>query len=138
MLEAGDVIPYWYLWWRERERGEESGRKLRPCVVLVVILQSDGEPSRFGVLPITHSPPREDDAAVEIPATVKRRLGLDDRRSWIVCDEFNDSAWPGVDLGSTPSGLQIYGKLPRNLFEKARSLALSRIRAGKARAVNRD
>jgi hypothetical protein len=32
-------------------------------------------------LPVTHRPPTDIDAAVEIPAVVKQRLGLDSERS---------------------------------------------------------
>jgi hypothetical protein len=35
------------------------------------------------VLPITHSPPADPASAIEMPAPVKRHLGLDDDRSWI-------------------------------------------------------
>ena len=50
------------------------------------------------VLPITHTPPADPAAAVEIPAAVKRHLGLDDARSWIVVAEGNEFDWPGYDL----------------------------------------
>jgi len=36
--------------------------------------------------------------AVEISHETKRRLGLDDDRSWIVLTEANRFAWPGPDL----------------------------------------
>jgi hypothetical protein len=39
------------------------------------------------VLPVTHTPPQDADAAVEIPLAVKRRLGLDDARSWVMLTE---------------------------------------------------
>jgi hypothetical protein len=35
--EPGLVIPYLYLWRHQHEAGEESGRKTRPCVVVVVV-----------------------------------------------------------------------------------------------------
>jgi hypothetical protein len=36
------------------------------------------------VLPISHTPPADPELAVELPAATKRRLGLDDERSWVV------------------------------------------------------
>jgi hypothetical protein len=33
---------------------------------------------------------------------VKRHLGLDGERSWIVLDEINDFIWPGHDLRPVP------------------------------------
>jgi len=41
------------------------------------------------VLPISHTPPANPALAVEIPHETKRRLGLDDERSWIVLTEAN-------------------------------------------------
>ena len=41
------------------------------------------------VVPITHTPPKNPEDAVEVPAVTKRRLGLDDQRSWIVTREVN-------------------------------------------------
>ena len=51
------------------------------------------------MVPVTHSPPADPATAIEIPAVTKARLGLDAQRSWIVCNEANVFAWPG--LGST-------------------------------------
>jgi hypothetical protein len=48
---------------------------------------------RFVVLlPITHSLPIGDTVAIEIPAKVRRPMGLDDERSWVVVSEYNASA----------------------------------------------
>jgi hypothetical protein len=41
------------------------------------------------VLPITHTPPDATALAVEIPHPVKRRLGLDDARSWVILTAAN-------------------------------------------------
>jgi len=34
----------------------------------------------------------------ELPPAVKKHLGLDEERSWIVVDELNTFTWPGYDL----------------------------------------
>lgn len=82
----GLVIRYAYLWRAEHERGGEEGAKDRPCAVLLSVAQAAGGWTVV-VLPITHAPPRHDAEAVEIPAATKRRLGLDDQRSWTVLTE---------------------------------------------------
>ena len=72
------------------------------------------------VLPITHTPPSNPALAVEIPHPTKRRLGLDDDRSWIVLTEANRFVWPGPDLRlAIPGDLAsvAYGLLPRTLFK---------------------
>ena len=75
------------------------------------------------VLAISHAPPIDADEAIEIPATVKRMLGLDDKPSWIVLTEVNDFIWPGPDLshvaGSNPPRFD-YGVLPPGYFRKVR------------------
>ena len=45
------------------------------------MIDSDGA-MRVTVLPITHSPPEDRSAGVEIPAETKKRLGLDAERSY--------------------------------------------------------
>jgi len=35
--ERGLVIPFVYLWRREHEAGEESGRKIRPLLIVVAV-----------------------------------------------------------------------------------------------------
>jgi len=91
--------------------------------------------------PITHSPPDDDSACVEVPALITRDLGLDDDRQWLRFDELNSFDWPGFDLVPLPGNPSRfdYGMLPRSFFETARRAILSRIRAGKrTSALNRD
>jgi hypothetical protein len=42
--------------------------------------------------------------ASRIPAATKRRLGLDDARSWIIVTESNRFIWPGRDLRQEKAG----------------------------------
>ena len=95
--ELGLVISYAYLWSSEADEGQEEGLKDRPCA-LVLSAQDDGGDTVVAVVPVTHSPPRRPEEAVEIPPAVKRRLGLDEARSWIVVSEINRFVWPGPDL----------------------------------------
>jgi|SRR6516165_4935128 hypothetical protein len=80
--EPGLVISYAYLWHHEHEAGREEGRKDRPSVIVLVIEREADGATIVTVLPITHSPPADQNSAVEIPPPVKRHLGLDDERSF--------------------------------------------------------
>ena len=93
----GLVLRDSYLWAEEHRRGQEEGVKDRPCAVILVTAKEDGE-RVVTVLPISHTPPADPKLAVEIPAPVKRRLKLDDERSWVILTEANRFIWPGPDL----------------------------------------
>jgi hypothetical protein len=68
---AGLVIRYSYLWKREQQEGREEGLKDRPCAVVLVVTDEDGEREVL-VLPITHTPPANPIDAVEIPTETKK------------------------------------------------------------------
>jgi mRNA-degrading endonuclease toxin of MazEF toxin-antitoxin module len=74
----GLIIRYSYLWRAEYLRGQEEGVKDRPCAIVLSSVEEEGV-RRVVVLPITHTAPKEPGAAIEIPAMVKERLGLDGR-----------------------------------------------------------
>ena len=116
--EAGLVISYAYLWNREALAGQEEGRKDRPCVItLAVQRQQDGE-TWVTVLPITHSAPIDAASAVEILPAVKRHLGLDDARSWVIVSEGDQFVWPGYDLRKLRGDDSYdYGFVPPQFFE---------------------
>jgi PemK-like, MazF-like toxin of type II toxin-antitoxin system len=133
----GEVIPFWYLWWREHERGEDSGRKLRPCMV-VAVDNSDPSKPLLAVLPITHAQPDKDREALEIPTAVKLHLGLDNDRSWVICDEQNEFHWPGYDIGSTPRGAPSYGGVPDKFLGRVIEVHRQVRARGVLRSANRD
>ena len=136
----GLVIRYSYLWAEEHGRGQEEGVKDRPCAVILVSTDEDGE-RWVTVLPVTHAPPSVPELAVEIPAATKRRLGLDDERSWVVLSEANRFLWPGPDLRPvTPADAAsvAYGQLPYALFEEIRTKFIAAIRARRAGMVPRS
>ena len=93
----GLVIRYSYLWASEYRRGQEEGTKDRPCAVVLATTDDSGQ-KIVTVLPISHALPTDPGLAVEIPPATKRRLTLDDERSWVVLTEANRFAWPGPDL----------------------------------------
>ncbi len=101
--EPGLVISYAYLWHREHQAGQEEGRKDRPSVIVLAVEREADGASIVTVLPITHSAPADPASAVEIPLPVKRHLGMDDARSWIVVAEGNEFLWPGYDLRKLPT-----------------------------------
>jgi hypothetical protein len=137
--EAGHVISYAYLWHHEHLAGHEEGRKDRPAVIVLTTRRASNDFTEVTVLPITHRPPDNPDWAVEIPMPVKRHLGLDDTRSWIVIAEGNDFFWPGYDLRKVPSTNRYdYGFLPPRFFNQIVRAFDALHRAGKARAVSRE
>ncbi|RBP16429.1 hypothetical protein DFR50_10571 [Roseiarcus fermentans] len=92
------------------------------------------------VLPITRSPPGDPASAVEIPTVTKKRLGLDDGRSWILLTEWNEFVWPGPDLRRLPNRTDAtvaYGVLPPSLFAAIRERFLTVVSAGRARRIPR-
>ena len=124
----GLVIRYAYLWRSEHRRGLEEGVKDRPCAIILSAVGDDGE-EVVTVLPVTHTPPSNDADALEIPAGTKRRLGLDDERSWIVVTEANEFVWPGPDLRPSRAGELgsiAYGSLPQYLFYQLREKFLQK------------
>jgi hypothetical protein len=136
----GLVIRYSYLWAEEHRRGQEEGVKDRPCAVILSTTNVDGE-RVVTVLPISHTPPADTKLAVEIPAPVKRRLKLDDERSWVVLTEANRFIWPGPDLRPSKPGdtaSVAYGPLPFALFEEIRTKFVAAIRARRASVVPRS
>jgi hypothetical protein len=137
--QPGLLIRYVYLWRHEALRGLEEGSKDRPCAVVLARRDEDGQ-TRVYVLPVTHSPPSSA-AAVEIPPSVKQRLGLDEQRSWIVVTEANVFVWPGPDLRPIPGKgpeSAAYGFLPPKLFNIVRDRFLACARRRKAGLVGRS
>ena len=119
--EPGLVISYSFLWSDEAAEGHAEGRKTRPCAIVLVLVPADiagGAPGVY-VAPITHSLPSDPEVAAEIPLAVKRHLGLDQERSWVLLDELNAFVWPGYDLRQIPGapGEYAYGLLPPRFFE---------------------
>jgi hypothetical protein len=136
----GLVVRYSYLWRDEHLRGQEEGVKDRPCAI-VLAAAGENDSQIVTVLPITHTPPRRDGDAIEIPAATKRRLGLDDDRSWVVLTEANRFTWPGPDLRPVRQGGAAsiaFGFLPHALFEQIRTCFIAKLRERKIGAVLRS
>lgn len=87
-------------------------------IVLAIERQQDGD-TVVVVLPITHRPPEDTSAVIEIPQAIKRHLGLDMERSWIVLSEGNLFEWPGYYLRKIPERNEFhYGLLPPRFFDE--------------------
>jgi hypothetical protein len=135
--EPGLVISYVYLWHHEREAGREEGRKDRPSVIVLAV-ERPNDTTVVVILPITHAPPADPAAAVEIPAAVKRHLGLDDAHSQIVVAEGNEFDWPGYDLRKIGrSDRYDYGFLPPRFFNQVIEAFAAWHRARKVRLTSR-
>lgn len=135
------VIRYGFLWSREAARGAEEGPKDRPCTIVVATRRDKHDDIRVIVAPITHEPPTDPTASIEIPPAICRRLGLDGDRHWLRLDELNRFSWPGFDLRPVPGrhARYDYGILPRDLFEQLRRGILERQqRRKRMNVVGRD
>jgi PemK-like, MazF-like toxin of type II toxin-antitoxin system len=135
----GFVIRYSYLWHSEAAAGREEGIKDRPCAVVLTTDTGRGQ-HVVTVLPVTHTQPRDLATAIEIPGEVKRRLRLDEKRSWIVFDEANRFKWPGHDLRplpGKPSTSISYGPLPPAFFSAVLDRFIAALEAKKSRVVAR-
>jgi hypothetical protein len=120
-ITRGSVIRYAYLWKRERERAQDEGIKDRPTIVMALSVQVEDEATRVYVLAVTHTPPRSDADAIQMPPAAKRHLGLDDDPAWIITTEANTFLWPGPDIRPIPgraSGTVVYGRIPDNLLRR--------------------
>jgi mRNA-degrading endonuclease toxin of MazEF toxin-antitoxin module len=134
----GLVIRYDFLWSHEREEGFEEGAKERPCVIVTAIVRKEDGSSEILVAPITHSPPRDGTVAIEIPHRVKRHLGLDDERSYVITNESNSVQWddPGI-VPALPGKQWEYGRLPKSLYEQVRTSMVELNARRKLRTVKR-
>jgi len=128
----GLVISYNYLWAREHDRHEESGRKARPACVQIIITDGEGG-TVVALFPITSQPPQAERTALAIPEMEARRIGLT-MPSWIIVDEWNldDLAKSPHIADSHPIGL-----LSPAFMKRVRGAAADRIRARRYRSVPR-
>jgi hypothetical protein len=135
----GLVISYAYLWRDQEAVGATEGRKNRPCAIVVTTVDEEGDTLVY-VAPITHSRP-DLGTAVELPAGVKRRLGLDASASWVVTNELNRFIWPGYDLrpiSRNSPDVFSWGYLPLELLEAVKLQVVAHQRAKRIGVVDRS
>ncbi|MFT8420389.1 MAG: hypothetical protein ABF665_02535 [Gluconacetobacter sp.] len=92
------------------------------------------------VAAVIHTPPAPDAAAGEMPRWVKRHLGLNGARSWIVVNEVNQVDWSGFDLRRLPGQNDpfAYGFIPHRLYEDVKATLLETHAQRTMRAMPRD
>ncbi|AMB44350.1 hypothetical protein [Methylobacterium sp. AMS5] len=130
--QHGEIILYSYLWAREHDRGEETGRKARPTCVMLIVVGKDGR-SKPLLFPITSQPPGSSNHFVEVPETEARRAKLS-TPAWVIVDEFNTddptTSWALEDA-------KPLGRFSKKFMSRIAAAAAGAIRAGKARSVPR-
>lgn len=130
--QHGHVILYSYLWAREYDRGEESGRKARPTCVMLIIVGKGGRPRPL-LFPITSRPPGSSNSFVEIPETEARRTKLY-TPAWVIVDEFNtddlSTSWLIEDA-------EPLGQFSRRFMSRVAAAAAAAIRSGSVRSIPR-
>jgi hypothetical protein len=135
---SGLVIRYDYLWMGEAKRGRQEGSKDRPCAIVVAHRIDDMGNQAVLLAAITHSPPQNPKAAIEIPPKVKRHLGLDEDRSWIILSELNSARWDDPGIVPVSRARWDYGFLPGKLAQ----MVVERVRefqqGGKLKITDRD
>lgn len=139
--KVGLVIRYAYLWRHEARAGREEAAKDRPCVVVLAV-RSEEKGTVVTVAPITTRAPFEAEIAnaIELPPATKRRLGLDEARSWAMATDLNRFTWPGVDLRPIrPNESHFdYGFLPAAMTEALRRRVLALAIEGRRSSTDRD
>ena len=94
--------------------------------MVVVATITRGDRTQLLVAPVTHTRPERSGDGIEIPANVRKRLGLDREESWIVATELNRFIWPGPDIRIAPGqDNPIYNAIPDWLFFEVRDAIVS-------------
>ena len=133
----GLVVRYEYLWLR-RAADADTADKERPACIVATFRKAGGPEDFVLYLPISHTPPGEGEAGIELPDAVKAKAGLDGARQWVLVSECNLDIWP-YDLRRIPGreGAFHDGYLPAGMFRVIRDAFVARYRAGRIRPVNR-
>jgi hypothetical protein len=130
--KTGDVVLYAYLWAREHQRGEESGRKARPACVMVLFKHAKGKETTL-LFPITSQKPLPRMQAVEIPETEARRARLYSP-AWIIVSEFNTD---NLDSSFALEDREPLGTFSSKFMSMVAARAAAAVRAGASRSVPR-
>lgn len=135
--QGGLVIRYDYLWHSEEQEGREDGAKVRPCAVVVALPPPAEGTQQAVVCAVTHTRPHPPIDAVELPPKVKRHLGLDAERSWVIVSEANLVDWDDPGIEPVGPNQWSHGFVPPTLADILRNKLLRHYRAGKLPLVNR-
>lgn len=90
--------------------------------------------------PITSRPP-EKSTGIDLPIEIKRQLGLDERKSWVIASNLNKFTWPGFDVRSVPGrnpSTYLYGRIPAGFLLQVRSTLAGLVRKNLVFSLDRD
>lgn len=126
-LTRGSLYRYNYLWSREHEKKEMSGRKARPVCLVV---RSNTAPASLFLFPLTSQAPKDSTLSLEIPDAQCRLAGLMPP-CWIILDEYNRCSEDALhDFESlVPLGHFSLAFLKRIALVIARAAEASRLKA---------
>ena len=131
MLEEGAVYSYSFLWAREADAGEESGRKNRPACLLI---RPSVNPDILYVFAITSRSPAEGRVAEKLPPLECIRCGLREP-AWIILDEYNIAlAGQLHDFAS----LEATGKFSAGFVKSLAEKAVTAAKSGRSSGVLRN
>jgi len=89
-ITSGLIISYPYLWRWQRDEGRENAEKDRPVCLAITLRDPAIEITHLVILPISGSPPRGGQEALEIPSLEIHRAGLSMfKRGWLTISEYN-------------------------------------------------
>lgn len=100
-----------------------------------------GDRTELLVVPVTTQPPQHAADGVEVPARVKKHLGLDADRCWIMVTELNRFLWPGPDIRPIERGedrTPFYGFVPQTLFDAVLAAVIARAEKGRLKVTKRS
>jgi hypothetical protein len=125
------VVRYDYLWTEEAAAGRDQGKDRPAC--LVAASDAAANPRFVVLLPITHKVPSGETVGIEIPSEVRRSLGLDDARSWVIVSEHNVDEWPNAGIHPVPGkrGVFAYGFITPGLFAQVKAKFLELVAQGR-------
>lgn len=137
--EAGLVVRYDFLWPHEHLQGLRDGKDRPACVVLVIPRPGNAMDPEVLLVPITHRMPAAGALALEVPQSEKRRLGLDDERSWISLEVANREDWPkGLVPVRGRDGTFVYGTFSDPFGRRLVSVLREAARTRRLRIIQRD
>ena len=131
MLERGAAYSYNYLWAREADSAEESGRKNRAACFLV---RPSCQPDLMYLFAITSQEPAKHRVAEKLPSAECQRCGLREP-AWLMLDEYNIAI--DSELHDFTS-LNPLGNFSPNYLKHILKIAVEAAVTGRSRAILRS